>query len=305
MGTLQSSQGDPCILLADHLIGRAPDSTLQLDDASISWRHAALRWIGNGWELHDLGSRNGTHVNGERVDSGGRVLLRTGAQLRFGRSPIEWTLSDAAPPLASVLAADTGEYIFAQDGLIGLPSNDSPELSVYSLPDGTWVAERADRIWEIRGGDRLETGQRRFTFKPGGLVSATTSGDSDLPTPANISLEFVVSRNEEHVDLTIVHQARRIPLKPRAHIYVLLTLARLRARDQRSTRLPPTSHGWVDQAELLAMLGCAPTQLAVDIYRARRQFGSAGIVDSAQVIERRTTSHELRLGVSRLSINVA
>lgn len=304
MGSLQSSEGDSCIVFADHLIGRAPGSTLCLEDSSISWRHAALRWIGNGWELQDLGSRNGTYVNGTRVDSGGRMLVRAGAHLRFGNSTQEWTLVDDAPPVASVLSIETGEHIFAQDGLIGLPSSEEPELSVYARADGTWVAERADRSWELKGGDVIEAGQRRFTFKPGAVVSATTSGQLDQPVPHNIALEFVVSRNEEHVDLTIVHQARRIPLKPRAHIYVLLTLARLRARDQQAEQLPATSHGWVEQEKLLSMLACSQTQLAVDIYRARRQFGKAGILDSAQVVERRMTSHELRLGVPKFSIDV-
>ena len=50
------------------------------------------------------------------------------------------------------------------------------------------------------------------------------------------------------------------------------------------------------------MLATTPAQLALDIYRARRQFDGAGVLDSAQVIERRAQSRELRIGVERLSV---
>jgi hypothetical protein len=121
-------------------------------------------------------------------------------------------------------------------------------------------------------------------------------------TPGALELEFRVSRNEEQVDLCIVHAGQRSALKPRAHTYLLLTLARLRLQDQADAALPVSSHGWVEQARLLKMLAQNLPQLTLDIYRARRQFSDAGVVDSAQLIERRATSRELRLGVEHLSV---
>jgi hypothetical protein len=84
----------------------------------------------------------------------------------------------------------------------------------------------------------------------------------------------------------------------------LLTLARLRVEDQANATIAPPSQGWVYQDRLLKMLATSPPQLALDIYRARRQFGEAGIADSAQIVERRTTTHELRIGASKLAVNV-
>ncbi len=305
MGALESSHGDNCVLEADHLIGRAPDAALRLVDASVSWRHASLRWTGLAWEAQDLGSRNGTFVDGQRLDGGARVALRLGTRLRFGSAREEWELVDTAPPLPSVVSLETGARFVAQDGLIGLPSAEQPELSIYQRSDGSWVAERSDMIWTPIEDEVLVAGAQRFRFQPGATVYATSAGPIEQPSPSNIALEFLVSRNEEHVDLTIVHRAKRIPLRPRAHTYVLLTLARLRATDQRDSNLPATSHGWVDQEQLLGMLASSPTQLAVDIYRARRQFGKAGVLNAAQVVERRATSHELRLGIANVSIDVA
>jgi len=99
-----------------------------------------------------------------------------------------------------------------------------------------------------------------------------------------------------------VHKERRTQLRPRAHGYVLLTLARLRQKDQADSALSPESQGWIYQEQLVKMLATTPSQLAVDIYRARQQFNEAGVADSAQLVERRSMTHELRIGVSNLSI---
>ncbi len=45
-------------------LGAATDNDLVLADEFVSARHTRLRWDGAGWWLEDLGSRNGTLVNG-------------------------------------------------------------------------------------------------------------------------------------------------------------------------------------------------------------------------------------------------
>jgi ABC transport system ATP-binding/permease protein len=51
-------------------IGRSPDSDLVLSDLGVSRHHAELRNSGGGrYEIRDLGSHNGTFVNGERISS--------------------------------------------------------------------------------------------------------------------------------------------------------------------------------------------------------------------------------------------
>jgi len=64
-------------------IGRKPESTLQLGDPNVSRNHAEIRPHGNGWVLVDLGSTNGTRINGVRVSS---HELADGDEIAFGNT---------------------------------------------------------------------------------------------------------------------------------------------------------------------------------------------------------------------------
>lgn len=304
MGCLESGE-QRCILASDHLIGREAGAALRLDDDSVSWRHASLRWTGQAWELQDLGSRNGTFLDGHRIASGARVLLRMGCQLRFGDDEQLWRLVDVDPPSTALVDLATGERIFALDDLVAVPPQGEPELFISKQASGAWIAEFGARVWEPQASEVLTIGSRQYRFEPAAPVYATTTGRGQQLTPSELALQFSVSRNEEYVEVKIVHGERSIELRPRAHSYVLLTLARLRVKDQSDESLEPSNQGWVYQDQLLKMLATTPEQLAVDIYRARKQFSEAGVVEAAQIVERRGTSHELRIGVPKLAITVA
>jgi hypothetical protein len=63
-------------------IGRSADCDCVVADPSVSRRHAQLRRRGDGWALRDLGSRNGTRLNGMRVT--GEIEVRAGDQISLG-----------------------------------------------------------------------------------------------------------------------------------------------------------------------------------------------------------------------------
>jgi DNA-binding winged helix-turn-helix (wHTH) protein len=57
----------------EHLIGRDPDTAAYIKDPSVSRQHARLRIAGSEASLQDLGSKNGTFVNGHPITSAVRV----------------------------------------------------------------------------------------------------------------------------------------------------------------------------------------------------------------------------------------
>jgi pSer/pThr/pTyr-binding forkhead associated (FHA) protein len=62
-------------------IGRAPDNMIVIDDPSVSSRHAQLELSGDVYRIKDLGSTNGTRVNGTPVTES---LVRFDDRIRFG-----------------------------------------------------------------------------------------------------------------------------------------------------------------------------------------------------------------------------
>lgn len=54
-------------LTSETLLGRSPENTVALPDTTVSGRHSRLIHRGGAWEIEDLGSRNGTFVNGRQV----------------------------------------------------------------------------------------------------------------------------------------------------------------------------------------------------------------------------------------------
>ena len=87
-------------------IGRDSTNDITINDAEISRRHARLTFQGGKYVLEDLGSTNGTFVNGQRL-AGPRVL-KAGEVVSFGEQIIlvfEVTTVDAGATMVSPRAA--------------------------------------------------------------------------------------------------------------------------------------------------------------------------------------------------------
>lgn len=63
-------------------VGRSPESAVFLDDVTVSRRHATFSREGDHWLVRDVGSLNGTYVNGTRVDT---APLGSGDHVQIGR----------------------------------------------------------------------------------------------------------------------------------------------------------------------------------------------------------------------------
>ncbi len=90
--------GDPIPLLKPNLIvGRRPSCDIRLDYANVSSHHCRLEYINGYWRAADT-SRNGTKVNGERIDE---KFLQPGDTVSFARHVFEIQYTpdpDAVPP---------------------------------------------------------------------------------------------------------------------------------------------------------------------------------------------------------------
>jgi len=87
---------------ASYSLGRRAENDLQLDDGMTSGAHAELRGTEDAWEIVDLGSSNGTLLNGARVTS---ARLSPGDLVQIGGSRFIFD-GDAAPAGVPVVAAD-------------------------------------------------------------------------------------------------------------------------------------------------------------------------------------------------------
>lgn len=70
------------------VIGRAATCDVQLADPSVSSRHARLSWQRGALILEDLGSANGTYVEGQKVTS--PTTIQVGQDVRLGNAAIAW-----------------------------------------------------------------------------------------------------------------------------------------------------------------------------------------------------------------------
>ena len=81
-------------------IGRNEDNTIPIDEGSVSGNHAEFVASGGGYLLRDLGSTNGTTVNGEAASD---TPLKNGDAVIFGS--VEATFESADAPVAAAAKA--------------------------------------------------------------------------------------------------------------------------------------------------------------------------------------------------------
>lgn len=77
-------------------IGRKPDNGIVISDSYISGRHAELTTDNTGTYITDIGSTNGTVVNGQKLEPHERQLLLDGDEIQLGQNTYVFTLLEAS-----------------------------------------------------------------------------------------------------------------------------------------------------------------------------------------------------------------
>lgn len=91
------------LLEGANVIGRAPDATIQIDSPGVSRYHARILVSHGDATLEDLGSKNGTSVDGERLSS--PVRLSDGNVIQIGVVGMTFRI---APPMSATETVPAG-----------------------------------------------------------------------------------------------------------------------------------------------------------------------------------------------------
>lgn len=125
-------------------IGRHPSSDLRFDperDLDVSGRHAELRGRDERWVLHDVGSTNGTFVNGERVAM--QRELADGDVISFGDQGPQAEVRLAVP----AIEPEGAPRAVAPPPTVARPSAPSRETPARSTAERVAVAVREETKW--------------------------------------------------------------------------------------------------------------------------------------------------------------
>src|SRR3954454_16786329 len=182
-------------------IGRAPDNTFTIDDEEVSRRHARVFRDGGGFVLEDLGSSNGTLVNGGRI--GGPHRLGPGDRIGVAGVVLDF-IPGAAPPgdgtrmLSRPVPALVTERVQLTGEQLAIGRDESSDLV---LRDPNVSRRHAVLSRRPEGVSLADLGSTNGTRVNGELVTNTwvKSGDQIGVGPYVLVLdeEDVVARNEQ------------------------------------------------------------------------------------------------------------
>lgn len=259
--------------------------------------HALFRWVGDGWEMRDLSSRNGTFLDGKKLEQREQVRVELGSLVAFGDPEDIFEMIADSPPVFA--RSEDGDCLEATGNELHLPDAENPELIVYN--DGeAWCIEDviAGESRRARNGEEVQFGDRIWHLSVPEVEVAT----SQLERPQGMELFFDVSVNQEHITITVIQDGTSTVLPNRSHSYLLLVLARERLEGANNRELPEQDRGWVHMDDLTRMLRANANQIGSLIFRAKKQFREAGLLGADGIVESRSGTGERRIGVSRIVI---
>jgi hypothetical protein len=301
---LDTRSGSLIALSVRTIVGRSAACRVVIEDPRASAEHAAIAWSGECWEVRDLGSLNGTWLDGRRLAAGERAPVRHNSRLAFGGVD-PWILTDDRPAGPGARNVATSELVHSTSGILALPSVDDPRATIYQRADGQWLAEVGTELHMVADRAVLDLGGVRWLlFLPSELAAVPqTLKDEGSPLVfRDVSLQFAPSMDEEHVDVRVCTDDGKESLVPtRSSHDMLLTLARARIADAQAG-IAVEEQGWIYASKLADMLQYTAERLNLEIFRARLLFAKLGFTDSTNLIERRTASRQIRIGVARLYV---
>lgn len=178
------------------VLGRGDGCDLQLADPAISRKHLELKRSPGGWMVTDLGSGNGSGLNGERIS--GETLLQSGDILIVGDSQLRFELEGRSvepPPTRR----HTDEHRLERERVSGARHEPRTSGRTQRPPSRTGSHDRARRSMSMDAVPTAELKRLRFI-----LVGALIFGV--LPLSAGIAV-FIKHRRQEQALEQVKNQA--------------------------------------------------------------------------------------------------
>jgi DNA-binding winged helix-turn-helix (wHTH) protein len=92
---LVSRRRDFCLSEGPNVVGRDRDCAVRIDSPTVSRRHARIVVTSGAATVEDLGSKNGTSIDGQRITR--PVALQEGNEIRFGSVAMTYRILNALP----------------------------------------------------------------------------------------------------------------------------------------------------------------------------------------------------------------
>jgi hypothetical protein len=284
---VRSRDSQPFPLACEIVIGRSRGADLVLDRSFVSGLHASVVWTADGWAVRDLGSRNGTAVEGRRVGPGDTVRIGLGQAFILGGEPDEeWCLVDDGPPDLFAID-DEGNVVLAEDGMLGLPDNTEPDVTVYSR-SGTWWIESGNDNDVVKDRHKIAISGRTWTVRLPVRLDETAGAAPFRISDATFALRRAGPSRVPLLDVTYGDEEFELNLGSAGEVFEMLATARKR------------DDGWIERARVLHQLRITSNNLNVAVFRLRRTLQNAGFADAADIIER--AHGRLRLGVTNVEV---
>jgi ABC transport system ATP-binding/permease protein len=196
-------------------IGRNEQSTLHSDDRRVSRVHARLQQEGETWVLTDLGSSNGTYIDGRRVT---RVDIRLAVMVKLGdpREGVPLELEPAEPPLdatalrpapessdaetTAIIGALSAVHEVGQTVRIGRAGDNDIVLGDLS------VSRHHAQLHVDQGGgyQLLDLGAANGTFLNGRRIQQASPVEGDLIGIGRQAFRLVAGQLEQYQDIGAV-----------------------------------------------------------------------------------------------------
>jgi Nif-specific regulatory protein len=203
-------------------IGRAPTNTIVVKDERCSRNHAEVFQSQGNWTLRDLDSRNGTLIDGQRVQHD--YNLQAGDVVRIGNSHLAFVhdLSQAFPDSNSVLRS--AQAVQQDDGTVdGVSARD--DESVLEQYEATTITHRRgqSRFLEPPEEEDVDVSLPKVGRAAANLcrLAFELAKATDVVTLANVALDGLFEGTQVDAGAVLLHARRPSPRPPMDNLEVI------------------------------------------------------------------------------------